>query len=252
MDFRDRVKDLIRNAMRTSCEDAEWFSEDKASGFNVEYLLTINTAKALRELCSSPSIPYQIYLEKRTRPFCRACFPLFHTEMRGRIPRVLSPRRISKLRRNGRIDIAIFEDDRALCAIELKGFNPEKKAVTQDLHRNAQYFSLVADFDQTEMKSQLPLSFFAAIFKSTRKDLLAISEEGVRARMKTYLREVEIPSDVQVTMEVFTVSHDPKGQSYLEEHGGDEFEVHIERSEHHFIGVIVCFEQSKNENPLTH
>jgi hypothetical protein len=54
-------------------------------------------------------------------------------------------RKLQNTKRNGKIDVVVYRDGGLsglpVCAIELKGFNPQKSVALQDLKRNGEYFS---------------------------------------------------------------------------------------------------------------
>jgi len=104
-----------------------------------EYLATVNIAKSISNFNSYPAEKFIIAIEEDTEDFSNKCVPeksleIFNFQFEN-----------FNTERNGKIDIAVYKSDRktALCVIEVKNFNPTvkaKKALIDDLKRNAQYF----------------------------------------------------------------------------------------------------------------
>jgi len=128
---------------------------------DAEYLLTVNVAKKIKELNTGFGFPYKIRLEYCTKLFATACTLLF-----GKVPAAnfLGYKSIVRCsndtERSGEIDVAVYEKSYGInvpvCAIEVKGFNPAKKGIQQDLKRNAEYFGLISPIG----KSILRFTFF--------------------------------------------------------------------------------------------
>lgn len=143
-------RDPLVKAMKRACDDMLRFSGEPAKRLNAEYLFTVAVAKELAGLNRYHGDPYRIYLEKKTRDFAKDCLhpvKFGNSMQRGSITRRTG---VPKLSRNGRIDVAVYEDvpnngylgHQPICAIELKGFNPARALVLEDLKRNLEYFSV--------------------------------------------------------------------------------------------------------------
>lgn len=159
----------IKKAMHTSCDDALFFSNDETQLINAEYLLTVNIAKAIKELNFYFGTPYKIYLEHDTKQLASASTPFCVIDpltLRNTI------RTKNNTTRSGRVDIAVYNQilwyDTPVCAIEVKGFNPPKHLIVKDLERNSEYFS----FTSPTGSSTMPFTFFIALhsFKGVWND----------------------------------------------------------------------------------
>lgn len=234
------IEAAIISAMKLSCNEAFFFSEDETRLIDAEYLLTVNVAKKIVDLNTGIGIPYKIYLEKRTKEFASDCVPLMG---KGRIRKSRK-----NTTRNGKIDVTVYRDGnfngRPVCAIELKGFNPNRTTVLLDLKRNAEYFSLSC----VTGDSQIDFSIFAALhsLKNTQTAASANEDrESLRTKYNNWLSELAKTEDYTVGIKVFTLS-----SSFLEEHIAPPDDEWFEPNSHHFAGVMVTFcSISKNTSP---
>lgn len=89
-----------------------------------EYLATVNIAKSISKFNSYPAEKIIIAIEESTEDFSNKCVPEISKDIFN-----LSFNDFNT-ERNGKIDIAVYKNDgkTALCAIEVKNFNPTKTA----------------------------------------------------------------------------------------------------------------------------
>lgn len=226
--------------MKTSCDDAFYFSDDETQLIEAEYLLTVNAAKAIKELNPYFGSPYKIRLENDTQKFASACTSLMAKvkaeNFLGHKTVIQTP---NNTRRPGKIDIAIYTDqnsiDIPLCAIEVKGFNPSKHLIIKDLERNAEYFYLSSRTGD----STLPFSVFIALHSykgvwSDEKEQSKLSK--VKKRYQNYITSNKSLNSLSQSVDVFTIRRgvlpDPN-DPHIQEHGlqGDE--------DYLFIGAVV-------------
>ena len=187
----DQLVDQILAGIRNACDDTVEFTEDFAGPVGAEYLFSVYVAKAISQLNSGLGWPLKIFIEKNALDFKRACTPPLAKEVgpnpllaksipRGRVPLV----------RPGRIDVAVMRDGLwgpiPVCAVELKGFNPPRSRVMEDLQRNAEYFEAGATG-----ASEIELTVFATV-RSYRKT--ASQESRVRRVLERQAASVTIPS----------------------------------------------------------
>jgi hypothetical protein len=113
----------LKKALIRSCYDAFIFSDDETSLIDAEYLITVNTAKAISELNSTYN--YKICLEHSTEKFSTSCPPFLK-----KIPKnpfgyktIIRKGTLDTVR-PGKIDIAVYKNDPIIgppmCAIEVK------------------------------------------------------------------------------------------------------------------------------------
>jgi len=225
----------IKASMFTSCEDALFFSDDETQLISAEYLLTVNTAKAIKELNTYFGTPYKICLENNTKQFSTACTPSLKLDKN--FNSIHQARNNTK--RSGRIDIAVYTHDNVsyvpVCAIEIKGFNPPKSLVIKDIERNSEYFSFVSPTGS----SILPFAFFIALYSYKNvwnNETEALNISKIENRYKKYISSVANINHLSHDVNVFTIRRgyipnpdDPN----VQENGlqGDE--------DYHFIGVVV-------------
>jgi len=236
------IKEKLINAIHQSCSDSYYFSDNEAGLISAEYLLTVNAAKSIKELNTCFGSPYKIILEHSTFRFSTDCIPLFSKgSSKTKIPKSIMRNEDFDTTRSGKIDIAVYEGSTSLpspsCAIEVKGFNPPKNKILDDLVRNLEYFS----FKGRTGISKLPTAFFIALhsYKNTMSDKKEASNlKRVRKRYQSYFSKLIIPTDINCKLDVWTVRrghvpdvNDPDVQQF----GLDGTE------DYHFIGVIVEF-----------
>lgn len=230
----------LKESMRTSCDDAFYFSDDETQLIDAEYLLTVNAAKAIKKLNHYFGSPYKICLENDTKKFASACTPLM-TKVKadnflGYKSVIRTPNNTS---RSGKIDIAIYTEsnsfDVPLCAIEVKGFNPSKPLIIKDLERNAEYFELKSPTGG----SILPFAVFIALhsYKGVWNDKKEQSNlSKVKNRYQSYIDDNNKLNSLSQCVDVFTIRRgvlpDPN-DPHIQEYGlqGDE--------DYLFIGAVV-------------
>ncbi len=235
MNHEQDIKNKLKESMVTSCDDALFFSDDESKLIDAEYLLTVNAAKAIKELNIYFGDPYNICLENDTQKFATSCTPLM--VLTDNLKNVC--RTSKNTQRPGNIDIAVYTDnkgiDTPLCAIEIKGFNPAKPLIIKDLERNAEYFGLTSPTGN----STLPFTFFIALH--SYKGVWNYNKENsnilkVEQRYHNYINENNNLNKLVHNVEAFTIRRgvvpDPN-DPYIQELGlqGDE--------DYHFIGVII-------------
>lgn len=240
MNSESDIVNKLKESMSTSCDDALYFSDNETQLINAEYLLTVNAAKAIKELNHYFGDPYRIFLENDTKKFASGCTPLIR---RDKADNFLGRRSVIRTSNNthriGRVDIAVYTNkngiDIPLCAIEIKGFNPGKSLIIKDLERNSEYFGLVS----CTGASTLPFAFFIALhsYKMVWNDDKEQSNIlKIKKRYQNYINCNDNLKTLNQSVDAFTIrrgvipdANDP----YIQEHGlqGDE--------DYQFVGVII-------------
>lgn len=244
MQKEDIIK-KIKDAMNESISDTFEFTFDEIHLMDAEYILTVNIAKSIRELNHFFGTPYRIFLEHRTKYFASSCTPIFDKNFALRCYDPES--RISSqtdTKRKGKIDIAIYTHDNSeekpLCPIEVKGFNPSKIEILKDLERNIEYFGI----ESTTGKSILPFSLYVALhmyrLPFTEEKKLA-NEKRIILRYKNYLNLIKTDVKLKHSVEVHTVS---EGRLPYEDIGEEGVCIFESDQDYQFMGVIVCTEKS--------
>lgn len=234
----------IVNAMVRSCADMVGFTDNPAKPINAEYLFTVNVAKELRKFNFGPGDPYRIHLEERTKVLARRCLypvrfgkPMVRGSTRFR-------RGTPKINRNGRVDIAVYEDlpnngymgHQPVCVVELKGFNPQIRSALLDMKRNLEFLRLSGNTG----RSVLRFTVFSALHKfgrSTDEQKAQANEDELLTKYRNSLAQLGNLDDVKVEVQVQTVSKELVGR-VLDE---GEYKVLDTSAVHHFAGVMVTF-----------
>jgi len=181
--------------------------------------------------------PYKIYLEHPTKIFVSNCVPLMGKNPNTNRMTIRKTRKNTK--RNGKIDVAVYRDGawhgKPVCAIELKGFNPQRRVVLEDLKRNAEYFDLSCESGS----SQIAFTVFAALhsFKHVRnEDSVTENQNLLHNKYSKWLSELTDSNTCSVNIKVFTLS---KGLADEQEiPPGEEY---IDFESYQFVGVMVAF-----------
>ncbi|MFP5196827.1 hypothetical protein PQ786_15840 [Alcaligenes faecalis] len=245
----------IKDGMKQACADMYSFTDRPELAFNAEYLFTVATAKAIDTHNFLPAHVFEIRIEYGTRKFARDCLPLIKKSppmVRGST--LLRGKASPKIGRPGRIDIAIYYEPThpptfgriPLCAIELKGFNPQRTLVLEDLQRNLQLMRVSG----LTGSSVLEFTAFAALHSvSAPKDAKAAvaKEDAIQKKYDAWMAGLGARDDVIEVIETFTISWEPNGTVSEEL---DELVIDTS-SRHHFIGVIVTFSRPSmlSKNP---
>ncbi|MFN1580759.1 hypothetical protein [Vibrio rotiferianus] len=227
------IREQLKKALCQSCDDALEFSNDETSLIGAEYLITVNVAKSIQQLNYSFGEPYKIYLEYPTWKVARDAI---HYSFKF-------PRASSDTVRSGKVDIAIYNGKRlpapeCISVVEVKGFNPSKMKIIEDLARNLEYFSCGVD----SSNSALSQTHFIALH-SYKNTMSANKEKSnlkrIERRYREYLSNLSIPTIVKNNIEVFTIRRGTVpgvDEPYIQECG-------LTGSEgYHLMGVVVTFE----------
>lgn len=237
-------RDPLVRAMKRACDDMLRFSGEPAKRLNAEYLFTVAVAKELDGLNGYYGDPYRIYLEKKTRDFARDCLhpiKFGNPLQRGSIKRRTD---VPKLSRNGRIDVAVYEDvpnngylgHQPICAIELKGFNPARTLVLEDLKRNLEYFSVKGNTGGSVLSTAL----FGALHSWSKVGAQSEEEakaEELRSKYVGWLSELPKASNIFSSVTVHQIRQDLVGEVVDEE----DYQVLNSDTIHNFVGIVVEF-----------
>jgi hypothetical protein len=242
MKLVEQIETHIANGMNQACEDMFLFCENESIEFTAEYLLTVNVAKELAKKLNQPTVSnYKIYLERNTRKIATECVPLYSTMGRDYIHR-RQPlyAGFHNTERKGRCDIALYSNKGGnyvpCCIIEVKGFNPIKKNVFEDLKRNSEFFG----FSTQTGESHVECTCFASIHSFPRSfsaEEYARDLKGLKDKYEKWNKSVSLPKDVKSKIKIWTVSSCVETQCHLE---GDQITCSLDDN-HHFAGTIVSY-----------
>ena len=188
---KDDICGKTIEGLNTSCDEIVSFTENHALPVNAEYLLTVNIAKSIATLNRSLGWPLKIYLEYPANKFFEKCFPMTRSIISRSFPQGQTVFRQSPtLDRPGRIDIAVPRDGQQdcipMCSIEVKGFNPPKEIVCDDIRRNMAYF---ADANTGRSQIEFAASVMVRSYKSQNS-----REDHVRRLLLKYADEIQAPN----------------------------------------------------------
>lgn len=246
----NRFRDPVVNAMKRACDDMLRFTGEPARQLNAEYLFTVAVARQIDSLNGYYGEPCRIYLEKKTREFARDCLhPIkFGTPLQRGSARIR--RGAPALSRNGRIDIAVYEDipnngylgDQPICAIELKGFNPTRKLVLKDLKRNLEFFYLSGRTGGSVIESALfgALHAWSTVGSKAEEERKALD---IKSKYENWLSELPDSPSVEKRVSTHQIRQDLEGE--VTEQG--EYSELNSDTIHNFVGVIVEFRPIENE-----
>lgn len=239
-----QLYDQVIAAMRSACEDMLRFSGKPAQPINAEYLFTVAVAKQIDKLNGYYGDPYKIFLEKSVSEFAKDClFPIKITRSSMKPGSSILRSKVPKID-NGRIDIAVYQDipnngyvgHQPICAIELKGFNPARLKVLEDLKRNLRYFRLTGETGHSVLTSTI----FAAFYcwkKSGNESEENDKVENLKINYTSWLSELGPVPDIEIRVNTHSVRKDLKGTVVDE----GEYQVLDTDTIHHFVGITVEF-----------
>ncbi|HJW18911.1 MAG TPA: hypothetical protein VJ499_17395 [Flavisolibacter sp.] len=244
MNQKTKIIDAVKSGMKQACHDMYSFTDQPELTFNAEYLFTVATAKAIDTHNFLPAHEFEIRIEHSTRKFARDCLPAIkrgHPMAKGSA--LLRVKASPKIGRPGRIDIAIYRNlssfpygREPLCAIEVKGFNPQRALVLEDLRRNLQFMRVSGPTGG----SVLEFTTFAALHSvSAPKDTNSVTalENTIKEKYKAWMAGLGSRDDMIEEIDTFTISWELDGTISEE---NDELVIDTS-SRHHFIGAIVTF-----------
>lgn len=248
MTHRVEILEKIKQAMKFACDQSELFTDARAEPIAAEYLFTVAVAMKIAELNGPPGEPYVIMVERDATTFTKDCLhPIKFEKVSGFGKAKIVRRGKIDACREGRIDVAVYFDKpnggywggvQPLCAIEVKGFDPNKATVIPDLVRNLSFLNVKGDTGE----SVLDFTVFAAFHSYTRlgeQDLLN-NEQRVREKYESYLKEIGDLSDVDTKVEVLSVSVEQVG-TIIQGIDYDELDT---SSRHHFVGAMVVMSRA--------
>lgn len=239
----------VKKGMKSAAEDAISMNLYSGAKIGVEYLATVSVGQALVRSKSFRRGDHELHFEYSTKKFISSTVPLIKktTPLPGHIFARSIVRKLSNTTRNGRIDIALLNKymgmEFPLCAIEMKGDNPSKKLLIDDLQRNLECMVYSAETGKSALNLTLSCSFFCYV-----KEAYCVKEE----HEKQYVENVRdifeskiagfrktVPSDISLNVEVFTLS------KILAPDNADEHDFYLIEDEIHLsLGVIIYLERN--------
>lgn len=247
MSHRTQILEKIEQAMKSACEQTELFTDAKSEPIAAEYLFTVEVAKAIAELNAPPGDPYIIRVERDAETFAKDCLkPVARGEGDGFRRKMILRRSTPDVGRSGRVDVTVYADElnsgywgyQPVCAIEVKGFDPAKQLVLEDLRRNLCFLRATGETGD----SVLEFAVFAAFhsYKRTADHWVTRHEADVLERYKGWVNELGDLSDIEADVQVVRVSLEQQGTIT---YGVDYDEIDTS-TKHHIVGVMVVMSRA--------
>lgn len=242
MQHRERILEKIEQAMKSVCRQTELFTDAIAEPIAAEYLFTVEVAKAIAELNAPAGDPYIIRVERDAKIFAMDCLKPIARNKQGKFGGKMILRRSQPgVDRKGRIDVTVYTEKfnsgygshQPLCAIEVKGFNPAKKLVLEDLSRNLCFLNATGETGD----SVLDFTLFAAFhsYKPTDSSGAHNRELALKRKYQRYLEQLPKMTGISAEVHVVRVSLEQHGEVI---HGIDYDEIDLSKK-HHIAGVII-------------
>jgi len=239
-----KIVSKLKEALKTSCNEAFYFSDNETKLIDAEYLLTVNAAKAIYELNTYFGEPYKICLEHNTEKFSTACTPVYGRESSDNCIgyRTIVQSKKYDSERSGKIDIAIYTksqgSEHPLCAIEVKGFNPSKNLIIKDLKRNSEYFGISSATGTSSIKFTvfIGLHSYKGVWDDKREER---NISKLRTRYEKYIGSANLEC-LSHKIDIFTIS---RGTLPVQ----DDPEWGLQGNEdYQFVGVILTTKKPIN------
>jgi hypothetical protein len=213
---KEEIVSRIKNGMKEACFHAINFSLSAKDIIKAEYFYTIFIANYLLPQ-SEWGVERKLNVEHPTEDFCcnafRYCAGGSGRNMNFRSG-VGQNGKAHNPERKGKIDITITENDMSLCAIEVKGFNPAKALVEEDLRRNFQYFTMR---DTGTGESLVEFAFLVSFHSYMWDSDPNSSIRKLQKRFDNYLENINTPKVTRTISESFLISQERSepGQQHL-------------------------------------
>lgn len=248
MEHRTRILNKIDQAMKSACRQTELFTDAISEPIAAEYLFTVEVAKAIAELNAPAADPYVIRVERDAETFAKDCLKPIARNGQGRFGGKMILRRSQpNVDRKGRIDVTVYTEKinsgcwghQPLCAIEVKGFNPAKELVLEDLRRNLCFLNATGETGA----SVLEFTAFAAfhLYKRTNLTQVQNRETALKRKYESFLEEVTGMTGISSDVSVVRVSLEQYGEVVP---GIDYDEIDLSKR-HHIAGVIVVMSRTQ-------
>ncbi|MFW5393269.1 hypothetical protein V1951_18470 [Yersinia sp. 2544 StPb PI] len=245
----------VRSGMESAAKDAISMNLYSGAKIGVEYLATVSIGQALVRSKTYRRGDHELHFEYSTKKFISSTVPLIKKmpPLRGHIFSRSIVRKLSNTTRNGRIDIALLNKNMGvefpLCAIEVKGDNPSKKLLINDLKRNLECMIYSAETGRSGLDLTLSCSFFSYVNNSYcvkeehEKQYVENVKEIFDSKISCFRKT--IPSDISLNVEVFTLS-----KILAPDNADQEDFERIEDEIHLSLGVIVYLERNCHPSVL--
>lgn len=204
---KEEIISRIKNGMKEACFHAINFSLCAEDIIKAEYFYTVFIANYLlpqNEWGGS----CRVNVEHPTEDFCCNAFRYYSGGI-GRNMNFSSGLGQNGKRHNterkGKIDITITENDISLCAIEVKGFNPAKALLEEDLRRNFQYFTLN---DTGTGESLIEFAFLVSFHSYMWYSDPNSNIRKLQKRFDNYIKNLENQEITKTISKPFLISHE--------------------------------------------
>ena len=245
----------VKKGMILAAKDSILMNLYSGAKIGIEYLATVSIGQQLVNNEAWNCGEHELHFEYSTKKFISSTVPLIKKMPRlpGQVFSRSIVRKLSNTTRNGRVDIALLQNrggvNFPLCAIEVKGNNPTKKLLVNDLKRNLECMVYSAETGSSTLDLTLSCSFFSYV-----RDTYCVKEQHEAEYSKKVRNIFEkkisvfrktVPSNISLTVEVFTLS------KLLAPNNAKQFEFSsIEDELHLSLGVIIYLKRNYNPSVL--
>ena len=245
MNSYKEIEKKIYKGLKDTCVDAINFNGSFNAEVKPEYLITMNIAKAIGELNFYPGYLFSFMQEEQTKEFATRCVP--NIEWKD----IFAPtifRTAQNTDRNGRFDIAIYEEDKEnpLTAIEVKLINPSENDIKDDIKRLTEILHLQ---DNKTGCSKVKHTYFTCVelnedvkFEKDAIENIKVVKTKYLGWTSNILTELSKESKIyaSTTHQVAALNIDESLLLTPEKRTGDDiFDGDLYSQAKHFVGVIV-------------
>ncbi|HCR4003181.1 TPA: hypothetical protein OOF53_003612 [Morganella morganii] len=247
----NEIINAVKCGMKIAAREIYYMDFSSGGKVSTEYFATVSIGKRLFSDKKFNIGDNKIIFEYDTRRFITATVPLIKKIQPNNMFTRSLIRSHANTNRGGRIDIAIIGNkngvDYPICAIEVKGDNPTKKRLIDDIRRNLEYFKHTDTTGKSDLRIAFNCAFesFSSDSKIKKRFCITTTDRNnkikiVKQKYRKYINEIanEIPKNIDVSIDVFSSSEilvDPYSSQ-------DEYEA-LEDSIHLTLGVMIIFQQ---------
>ncbi len=245
-----QIVNAVKTGMRNAAVESRLMNFSSGGKINTEYVATVLIGLALRQSKYFRLDDEKVIFEYNTGNFITSTVPFSKKINSGKIFSKTITRIHTNTTRKGRIDIALLGNNNGFdypkCAIEVKGDNPSKTLLHQDIRRNIEYFKHKGSTGTSNITLALNCSFesFNKNSRSKRSCITTTDRDNkiidITNKYLGHINEIihEIPSGVSVCIEVFSASEE-LAEPWFRQDEYEQIEDHI----HLTLGVIIKLER---------
>lgn len=246
----NEIINAVKCGMMVAAKEIYYMDFSSGGKINTEYFATVSIGKRLFSDKKFNIGDDKIIFEHDTRKFITATVPLIKKIQPYNMFTRSLIRSHANTTRGGRIDIAIIGNkngvDYPICAIEVKGDNPTKKRLINDIKRNLEYFKHTDITGKSNLRITINCAFETFNNNNHASKRFCITTTGrdekikiIEKKYEKYIAELkhDIPNNINVLINVFSSSELLADPNLSQE----EYDT-IEDSIHLTLGVMIIFQ----------